>query len=283
MNSPEHLKLIRGSGQERASETQLFHRVGRLIPEDQEILTIQPDMRAADALAQMEELAYTQLPVVVGRTVLGLFSYRSFSLGVARMGEKAGDAADLPVQEFLEKPVYARVTDEFTAIIEHLNSRDAVLIGQEELLQHVVTPIDVVHYLHGVANAFVLLEEIELSLRALIRRSVDEPALRACIEHSLGHLYTPEKLPCRLEDMTVHDVVQVVRDGRNWEKFSPVFGGSRDRISARLKPLPDLRNDVFHFRREITVQDHQVLADVRDWLLMKIRAAEARDRGDRDA
>jgi len=283
MSSAAHLKLIRGPDREPTSVTQLFHRVGRLIPEAQEVFTIPPDMRAADALAHMEKHAYTQLPVVVGRAILGMFSYRSFALGVTRMAEKAGKAADLPVEEFLEKPAYARVTDEFTAIIEHLNSQDAVLIGHEELLQHIVTPVDVVRYLHGVANAFVLLEEIELSLRALIRMAVDEPTFKVCIECSLGHLYQPDKLPNRLEDMTVHDVVQVVRDGRNWEKFKPVFGGSRERISARLGPLPDLRNDVFHFRREITVEDHQVLADLRDWLLIKVRTAEAGQKGANDA
>jgi hypothetical protein len=145
------------------------------------------------------------------------------------------------------------------------------------------TPIDVVIYLQGVANAFVLLEEIELSLRAMIRKAVDESALKACIDNSLKGVYPPDKLPGRLEDMTVHDLVQVVRARRNWEKFTPVFGGSRERINARLSPLPNLRNDVFHFRREITVEDHQVLADLRDWLLMKIRTVEARDRGGRDA
>lgn len=283
MNSAAHLRLIRGPDREPTSVTQLFHRVGRLIPETQEVLKIPPDMKAADALAHMKEHAYTQLPVVVGRAVLGLFSYRSFSLGVARMGEKAGKAADLPVEEFLEKPAYARVTDEFTAIIEHLNSRDAVLIGHEEMLQHIVTAIDVVRYLHGVSNAFVLLEEIELSLRALIRMAVDEPTFKACIERSLGHLYQLDKLPSRLEEMTVHDVVQVVRDRGNWEKFKPVFGGSRERISARLGPLSDLRNDVFHFRREITVEDHQVLADLRDWLLIKVRTAEASWKGGANA
>ena len=279
MNSAGHLRLIRGPDIEPTSLTQLFHRVGRLIPEAQEVLTIPPDMRAVDALAHMERHAYTQLPVVVGRAILGMFSYRSFSLGVARMGEKAGKAANLPVEEFLEKPTYARVTDEFTAIIKHLNSQDAVLIGHEELLQHIVTPIDVVRYLHGVANAFVLLEEIELSLRALIRMAVDEPTIKACIELTLGHLYPPDKLPNRLEDMTVHDVVQMVRDRQNWEKFKPVFGGSRDRISARLGRLHILRNDVFHFRREITVEDHEVLADLRDWLLIKVRTAEASRKG----
>lgn len=279
MNSAARLRLVRGLDQEPSSMTQLFHRVGRLIPESQDVLTVPPAMKAAQALALMSEHSYTQLPVVVDRSVLGMFSYRSFSRGVAKMGEKAGKAADLPVEEFLEKPVFARVTDEFTAIIEHLNARDAVLIGHEEFLQHIVTPIDVLCYLHGVANAFVLLEEIELSLRALIRIAVDDATFMGCIQRSLGRLYQSDRLPSKLEDMTLHDVVQVVRDRQNWDSFRCVFGGSRERVGARLGPLPDLRNDVFHFKREITFEDHQVLADLRDWLLIKARAAEASRKG----
>lgn len=280
MTTIAYPKLVPAPEPDPTSAMQLFHRVDRLIPEDQEILKIPPDMKASEALALMNQGTYSQLPVVEGGSVLGMFSYRSFALGVARMGSSAGKAAELAVEEFIEKPAFARITDDFISIIECFNSTDAVLIGHEDRLQHIVTPIDVLLYLHSVANAFVLLEEIELSLRALIRMAVDDTTLKTCIHNSLGHLYQSDKLPNRLEDMTVHDVVQIVRDGRNWDYFCSFFGKSRERASARLQPLPDLRNDVFHFKREITMEDHQVLANLRDWFLMRIRAAEARRKGD---
>lgn len=280
MSTNTHLRLVPAPEQESVSAVHVFHRVGRLIPEEQEVLKIPPNMKASKALALMEKREYSQLPVVEGQAVLGLFSYRSFALGIARMGDKAAKAPDLPVDEFLEKPTFASVTDDLETIIGHLNSKDAVLIGHEELLQHIVTPIDALRYLHNATRAFVLLEEIEFSLRELVRMAINEEELGVCIENSLGQLYQPDKLPGRLEDMTLADVVQVIRDGRNWERFQEVFGGTRERVGARLGVLPDLRNDVFHFKREITTSDHGTLTDLRSWLLMKVRAAEARRKGD---
>ena len=57
--------------------------------------------------------------------------------------------------------------------------------------------------------------------------------------------------------------------------FEPLFGGTRSRTSGKLKEIGAVRNDVFHFKREITMQDHQTLAGHRNWLLNKIKQAEA--------
>jgi len=279
MQANAHLRVVRPPDPEPTSVTRLFHRVARLLPDKQQVLKIPPDVKVSEALALMEENNYSQLPIVEGDSVLGVFSYRSFTLELAKMETTASKILDLPVDEFIEKPIFAGLTDEFSALLDQLESNNVVLVGHLELLQGIVTPIDVLQYLYGIANAFVLIEEIELSLRAMIRMAVDEAGLKECIQNSLSELYKPDKMPTRLEDMTLNDAVQVIRDGRNWEVFHPVFGGTRERVGARLASLPRLRNDVFHFKREITVDDHQTLAGLPDWLLMKLRAAEAKREG----
>lgn len=261
---------------ERPSIMHIFHRVNRVLPEDQEVLTIPPDMKAAAALALMCKHSYSQLPVVVGESVLGVFSYRSFAHEAAKMESGRSVDGDLTVEEFLEEPTYARVTDEFAALIEHLNREDAVLIGDPERLQGIVTALDVLRYLYRVASEFVLLEEIELALRALIRMALDERGLAECVSQSLSSLYKRDQIPSQLEEMTFNDYLQVVSNGRNWARFEATFGGSRERVRARLKPVCELRNDVFHFKREISVSDHEKLCSCRDWLLRIARKTEAR-------
>lgn len=76
--------------------------------------------------------------------------------------------------------------------------------------------------------------------------------------------------------MTFNDYVQIIGDGRNWEHFRAVMGGSRNRTRAKLEQLRDLRNVVFHFKRELTVEEYETLAAGREWMLLKARAAEAR-------
>jgi len=81
--------------------------------------------------------------------------------------------------------------------------------------------------------------------------------------------------------MEFGDYMQLVGHGDNWKHFAPVFGGMRETVRAKLEEIRDLRNDIFHFRREITLDDHEKLSQHRDWVLMKARKADARSKGGR--
>ena len=258
-----------------------FHMVNRLLPAGQELLTVQPEMPAREALRMMRDRGYSQLPVREGDSLLGIFSFRGFALEVERIGRSNVDAAELPVEEFLshEDPTFARLTDEFRGLIDELDQRDSVIVSGPDNLVAIVTPMDVLRYLYSVANAFVLIEEIELALRALIITATGEGALlQTCIANALSVKYQEDGLPEKVEDMTFDDYVGLLRDGRNWDHFQPVFGGTRERLRGRLEPVRDLRNEIFHFRREMSTEDHERLTTCRDWLLRCVRKVRARER-----
>ncbi len=59
----------------------LFHLVMEALPEEQELLKISPETKVKAALEIMKERRFSQLPVVSGKTVLGIFSFRSLSVG----------------------------------------------------------------------------------------------------------------------------------------------------------------------------------------------------------
>ncbi len=255
-----------------------FHMVNRLLP-DTPPLWIGPSMLAREALQLMAEHGYSQLPVREGDTVLGLFTYRAFAREVAEMAGSKQDPTLLPVEEFLEheKMVFARLQDEFRGLIDDLDHHDAVLVSGPEDLIAILTPMDVLRYLHGIANAFVLIEEIELSLRLLIRASVgDSVTLAECASQALKEKYKSGHIPDHLEAMTFDDYVALLRDGRNWPRFEKAFGGTRERWRGRLERVRDLRNDVFHFKRELSVEDHQALGACRNSLLRCCRKVQAR-------
>ena len=262
----------------------LFHMVNRLLPDGQVVVSVPPEMPAREALSLMRQHGYSQVPVRQGDSVLGMFSYRAFALEVAQTADPKVDTASLPVEEFLEheKPAFARLNDEFRNLIDVLDERDAVVVSGPESLVAILTPMDVLRYLHSVANAFVLIEEIELALRSLIAGAVPDASLfQSCVENALSSKYKEGELPGRLEDMTFDDYVALLRDGRNWKRFAPAFGGTRERTRGRLEPVRDLRNDVFHFRRELSVEDHQRLTTCRNWLLRCVRKVRARRDGAR--
>ena len=263
-------------GPGRGTPLEVFHRLNRVIPENQELFTVPPDMKASEALALMAERGFSQLPVVVGKEVLGLFSYRSFAREVVRRKPERFVPGDLAVEDCLERPAFARVTDEFRTWFDQLDQADAILVGDPDRLQGIVTAMDVLRYLYGVASPFVLLAEIELALRALIRLAVNAETLGECARISLASRYEPDSLPTRLESMSFNDYIQLIGDGRCWSHFEPIFRGNRNSTRTKLEEVRDLRNDVFHFRRELTVADYEQLSDHRDWVLLKARVAQAR-------
>jgi len=281
MKSAE-LRVLSTSDHAEVSITELFHRINRLLPDSQEVLTVPGEMLASEALKIMRRHDYSQLPVAVGTEVLGLFSYRAFSEAVLATGACQGNVkinlGDLTVEECLEKAEFARVTDEFNYWFDTLDKRDAVLVGEANRLQGILTPMDVLRYLYSVASPFVLITEIELSLRALIRHAVSDEKLAECAQTSLITCYKPERLPKSLEEMTFHDYIQIICDGRHWPFFKSVFKGSRTRTRAKLQTMNELRNGIFHLY-EVTVEDYETLATSRDWMLIRSRAAEARAKG----
>lgn len=256
----------------------LFHRVIKVLPDSQELIVLHPEMSVSDAFDLMGENNINQVPIVAGHEVLGVFSYRSFATGIKNLPKNENNPLGLPVEEFIEDLRFARITDELNELIDEFNLKDAVLVGNEEKLQGIITTIDTLRYFYKVANPYVLLREIELAVRELIRASlVEENAVRDCIEKSLKRHYedSGREPPASLEELTFHDYVMLLRFKGTWGYFQPTFGANSNLVYSKLAPLPELRNVVFHFKREVTVGEYELLRDVRDWLLKRIRKFEA--------
>ena len=263
------------------SVARLFHRLNRVIPDNQKVTVLASTSKVSEAIRTMKKMGYSQLPVVEGETVLGIFSFRSLAEGAVRLGKLKIAIGDLQVDEFVEKAQFARVTDEFNSIFDWLDRNDAVLIGEPDRLQGIVTAIDVLRYLYGVASPFVLIAEIELALRALIALAVNDELLITCAKVTLTSKYGEDKIPTTVSEMEFNDYIQLVGHGDNWKYFSHVFGGMRETVRAKLEDIRDLRNNVFHFKRELTWEDHEKLSQYRDWALMRARRSDALQKGGR--
>lgn len=256
----------------------LFHLVKQALPEEQELVCVSSDATVSGALELMRGRNISQVPVTEGREVLGVFSFRSLARGLAKLPRKPADIGSLPVEEFLEDLHFASITDELTALLDELDIKDAVLVGRQDHLQGIITAVDALRYFYRVASPYVLLREVELAIRELLRRSVTPEQLCECIDLTIRAHYEEKHAPVPrcLEDMSLNDYVWVLRHKGSWPRFQEAFGGTADTTYAKLRSLPDLRNEVFHFRRELTVEEYERLRETRDWLLMRIRKAEAR-------
>jgi len=263
------------------SLAELFHLVRSLVPMDQRVFTGSPDMTVVEAIQIMHQHNFSQLPIIAGDTVLGVFSFRSLASGLLKMEGSTEHLGDLPVDEFVEQFRFVQPSDNWESTLEYLDSDDGVLVGRRDRLEAIVTPMDVLTYLREIANPFVMLAEIELSLRKIIQACVAEDQLQQCIEVSLASKYGEGQAPTKLSDMTFNDYVQIIDHGRNWSHFTVAFGkgmGQRKRTAARLREVRVLRNEIFHFRQQLGPDALQDLTAHRDWLQMKAVAFDARRR-----
>lgn len=253
------------------SLTEAFHRVNNVIPENQIVVTVTADTTVAAAFEIMKDQGFSQLPIMQGRHVLGLFSYRSFARKSARLPKDKVQPLALTVYDFIETPQYCRIDEDVSRIIALLEKEDAVLIGDPNHLQAIVTPSDVLAHLYAFSTPFVLIAEIEQSLRKLIAFCLTPEELHGCAQKSLIEKYKKtEEVPTQLEEMTFDDYCGMIRHGEIWPKFEKVFGQGpmkRTLTRTKLEEVGVLRNDVFHFKRKLDETDIQLLSDHRDWML----------------
>lgn len=263
----------------------LFHRLKHLFPDSQELITVPPDKLAGEALLLLQKYKINQVPIVEGSQVLGVFSYRSFAAGVLEFKKKEHNPCGLTVEALSEDLEFARITDEVRSLIDEFDLNDAILVGSEEQLQGIVTTIDALRYFYKAASPYVMLREIELAIRELMRASLSQSDLEECISSCLGNFYAErsEDVPTDLVEMTFSNYVTILECGDFWPLFKAVFGGSYLRLKAKLEGIPGIRNNVFHFRRELTIEEYDGLKDCRDWLLKRIRKLEARQKENENA
>src|SRR5450759_4268793 len=103
-------------------------------------------------------------------------------------------------------------------VFDAMDRDNGVLIGSPDCLIGILTPMDFLRYLYQVASPFVMVSEIELALRALIRIAMTEQELVVAAQRCLTAIYGAEKIPSTLEDMTFDNYQSIVSHGDNWSK-----------------------------------------------------------------
>jgi CBS domain-containing protein len=260
---------------EDAPLTGQFQRLNRIIPEDQELQYLSTNTSVEEALKRLKETGFSQMPVMHEGEIIGVFSFRSFALGALKFEDNRTNVLTLNVDEFLEELPYKSWDEPFEDVIDDLDRLDAVLVGTPTNPVAIISSMDVLRYLYGVTSPFVLIGEIELAIRALMSWSASETQLDECFRKTLAEVYKERKVPNRIEDLTFGDYVTVIGHGDNWEKFfKTTFGSTRQNVRTRLSSLIDIRNDMLHFRRVITVAEFDELTEVRDWLLRRCKMVQ---------
>lgn len=252
-----------------------FHEVGSVFPGEVNVVSVPPHTSVGTALQLMLEKRFSQLPVMENGEVLGVFSLWSLAQNLVLAPGIKIEALlkTMEVGELMEQLPKVTVRESIHSILGHLERHEAVLVDSPHGLQAVATSTDVLRYFYKVARPYILLQEIELALRNLIELCAPDEKLNECIDRALAKSYEARKwtVPTNLSEMSFEDYRTIITCSGNWPVFEGLLGHNRELVSAKLERLREIRNDVFHFRADISLVDHQHLATSRDWLLGKLK------------
>ena len=149
--------------------------------------------------------------------------YRSFARAAAAFPDARTSVAEVAVEDCLERLPYVRLADSIEDIFDGLDRHDAVLVGEPGRPLALVSAMDALYYLYGLANGYVLMRQIELGIRHVIALSTDRRTLAGCIAAVIAQKYDNQrrKPPGRLEDMDFSDLCSMVTSGKTRSTLHP--------------------------------------------------------------
>ncbi|WP_066385071.1 hypothetical protein [Halalkalicoccus paucihalophilus] len=141
-------------------------------------------------------------------------------------------------------------TDEDLIVLFDLLSEDPYVLVQssEDASFEILTNYDLLHYLRESIEPFLLIEDIERSIRMLI-----QDALSDHLEEELHNFFNDKDIrtPDGIDECSFGHYIQFIPP--NWSRFEEYFQETEndgDFVRRLLKEVGRIRNEIFHFRSD---------------------------------
>lgn len=273
-----------------------------LIANRPEPITTNRNASVQDALCAMIDGDFSQLPVVDSdRRVEGMITsdsitraLRHFDLTIKQM-RVFHAMTDVPTYDSEE---------ELLGLLDDLKNTYAVLaVDKNKRLDGIITSYDTTEYFRRRGEDNMLLEDIETMLKEyiLVAFQDDPGALDLAIEEistsnsklrrpfgqALEHylkdgaedmvidqqradkafsLYLNTKQPRSFEELSLNDYIELFVNKARWERYRTVFDLDPGACRKLLVAVRDIRNEIAHFRSEMTPSKREQLRFCKEWL-----------------
>jgi len=200
------------------------------------------------AMTLMMANDYSQLPVMNSsnaKTVDGIISWHSIGWATAKGKkiEKVGDCLNSEVVTLsYETPILEA--------IETIRTKEVVLVQKnDKTISGLLTVADIADEFFTLAEPFLLLGQIETSLRVLLGNRFTAAELK---DIKFG---ADSRDPNSVSDLNFNEYIQLMRKGDNWRKLDLPL--DKDEFTKKLEEVRDIRNDVMHFSSDNLEPEHE--------------------------
>jgi hypothetical protein len=227
-------------------------------------LCIAEDGMVGDALRLMMEHDYSQLPVVNGEgAVVGIITGDSIARALNLLGLRA---SELRVSNAYVPAKTLRTDSEIEDLMDALRGTFAVpVVDESGRLVGIVTNCDTTAYFHSRAEAMMDVEDVENSLKDCIRADI-APDAGELTDAEITVKLTPRSPERTFDRLSFNDYISMFMHGSRWRRIAPVVDLSESACRKMLEEVRDIRNDLFHFRRDISAERRYALKYCRNWL-----------------
>ena len=224
------------------------------------------------ALNQMVTYDYSQLPVIdPDSRPLGMVTYEEILRGVRNFKTQL---EELHVRDVMRNAPVFHLEDDLFELLEQLKQNNAVLIADPGgMLAGIVTSYDSTEYFRNRAENLMRVEDIEVMIKDLILLaytqadgSVDEARLANAIVAVTPKEDVSSKEPKSFDELTLGQYVSLLTSKNTWSFFEAIFKVPRSALIKLLDDVRNTRNDLAHFRGDISAEQTDQLRFCADWL-----------------
>ncbi len=241
--------------------------VAKLIEHQETVLCVRHDETVRDALTRMVTHDFSQLPVVDQQGYLtGMISEQSITRTLFHAGNSVA-LADLPVHHCQVRALTISPESDVFDALGQLKTVAAVVVVQNRKPMGIVTYYDATHFFRNVSEGLMYVEDIEVTLRQYIETIFsDDGKLTAALIQTFGaDKQNPSEPRKPYMRMSFHDHLQFIMAEKQWSQFEPYLQ-PQGLFRQLLDQVRIIRNQLAHFRDELSPVQLNALLHARDWL-----------------
>lgn len=207
------------------------------------------------AVTLMQRFDYSQLPVISSseRNIVGHISWKTIGLAMWKNGKGT------TVGDFMSKDITViERTEPLLNAIRILSHADFVIVlAEDRTMGGVITTADIAAEFFTItqAEAFLLLEQIELHIRNLINRG------NILVEELQKECHADDREIESIDDLNFGEYIRVIENPKYWKKLA--IKTEKAEFVNFLHQVREVRNDIMHFEPDgIGDEKMQLLRDM---------------------
>jgi CBS domain-containing protein len=212
------------------------YRIGNLPAANKPLVSVNRDDSIDKAMTLMLQNDFSILPVLQGpRIVKGVISWKSIASKT-----RANPDVNI-VSECCEHPIIVSSERTLFDVIPLVMENDYVLVRQlDEKISGIVTASDLSFEFSVLTEPFLLIREIELHLRRVLKGKVTSEDIKNLLNSDIQ-----ERQVSEVDGLTFGACVRLLENRSIWEKLN--IRVCRVTTTTLLNEIKNIRNDVMHF------------------------------------